>query len=175
MLKENEELVFDAEKQEEWKAKIEELGLAGQSDLLGDKDSPIPFLWMNKRLKGVFKMLCPRSDEMSKYKKTPIPIEALGLIGLAVKERYFESISIWYDDVKPDPIAVGETSDKEFYAIARWGAEDKSLAALEDEARKKCEEDTRMQLERKMAECKTKLASLPQIVEERLSDGYFYV
>jgi len=174
LLKENEGLVFDAEEQDAWKRTVEEMGLEGQMKLTRGKDSPIPFLWMNRRLRAVFSFLCPRSEKVVEYGKMPIPLEALSLIALAEKEKYFGEIRVWYDDVKGDPIAVGTAEDKELYLIARWGAENKSLERLEKEARERCEVDTRGALERKAQECKNRLATLDSVVEERMNGGYFY-
>ena len=71
-------------------------------------------------------------------------------------------------------MAIGYNGE-EMYLIARWGAEHMTLQALEEKARVKCRADTKIQLERKISECKSKLADLDLIVENRLSDGWFYV
>lgn len=178
LVKENEELVFDADTRVKWQEIIEKLELDGQKALSNAKEgegNPIPFLWMNRRAKGMFAILCPMKVELKKYEKSPIPLEALSLIALANEQAYFKSIRIWYDDKAADPIAVGEASGGELYLIARWGAEDKSLQALEDEAYKKCREDTKRQLESKISECKSKLGDLEIVVEGRMNDNWFYV
>ena len=135
------DLITDVEKNEEWKKKVEELGLAGQVEMIAGKKSPIPFPIMNSAMKNVYKTLCPRSQDVTKYARTTIPSRVLEMIGLCVKENYFPILKVWFDDVQPDPILVGYTKDNEWdgerHIIARWGDELRSYPELREIARKR--------------------------------------
>lgn len=107
IIEETEELIYDGEKLEQWKELTESLGLEGQKVLAKPKKSPIPFLHMKLNLENIFRCLCPQSDDIQAYNKTPIPLEILSLVALSKKEEYFDKIQIWYDDKSPDPACVG--------------------------------------------------------------------
>lgn len=145
------DIVTDVEKNEEWKAKIEELDLKGQKDLLGGAKSPIPFPIMNNAMKNVYKTLCPQEDSVKEYSRTAIPSRVLEMIGLSVKEGYFKHLMVWYDETKADPILIGSTSknswDGERYLIARWGDELRSYPELRELARKRILESQRPKAE----------------------------
>ena len=175
LLKETEDLVVSEEALTEWTQAAERLGLEGQLTLTKEEKSPIPFLHMNRRLKGVFKVLCPSKVEVKGFKVSAIPLEVMRLLELSEREGYFERVEVCWDDEKQDPIAVGHSVEKESYLIARWGAEAKSLEQLEREAYERCKRSTKMRLEEKMAECKHKLDKLESVVEDQLNDGYFWV
>jgi hypothetical protein len=129
-LKENEELMYVPEAAIEWATMVEATGLKGQQKLLtkgtDGSESPIPYLWMNKRMVNVFKVLCPMKESIEEYAKMPIPLLILGHVKQCQMKGYFKKLEVWYDDVQPDPVVVGD----EQYLIGRWGAEDRSLEAL---------------------------------------------
>lgn len=106
-LKENEDLARSTEVSEEWKAMVSEAGLEGQTSLLtkgtDGSESPVPYLWMNARLKNALKVLCPRSQDIEDYDKLPIPVIILGHVLQCQRKGYFKSIEVWYDDVKGYP------------------------------------------------------------------------
>ena len=154
-------LMHDIEQIEEWSNKIEELGLEGQKKLVAEEGkSPIPFVHMNKSMKVMYETLCPRIYNYKDYDKTPIPLEVLALIGLCRKEGYFQELKIWVDDKEPDPLLIGitypadKTWDKNFYCIARWGDELRSLVELKNKAL----ERLKVEFEIKLNEARQKLA-----------------
>jgi hypothetical protein len=107
--KELSDIVFEAESLEEWKSLAEELGISGQIELAKGTKSPIPFPYMNNKMKIVCETLCPAKVELKKYDKTPIPLEVLRQAKFALSENHFERIDVWYDDKSPDPFLVGTT------------------------------------------------------------------
>jgi hypothetical protein len=112
LVAETKELIYDGEKLEKWREACRQLGLKGQAKLTGNQPegkSPIPFMFMKKAMADAFVVLCPRKVKAVDYDLQPIPLEVLDLIGLAMREGYFQKIEIWYDDEKPDPICVGTT------------------------------------------------------------------
>lgn len=135
-LKENEELSRVPEAASEWAAMVEATGLKGQAELLtmgkDGSSSPIPYLWLNARMVNVFKVLCPRRENIEDYSRMPIPIIILGHVKQCQMKSYFKKLEVWYDDVTPDPLVVGWAGKNEtdLYLIGRWGAEDRSLEAL---------------------------------------------
>lgn len=124
VIEETKELIYETEKLEEWKEKCAELGLQNQLALAEPNKSPIPFEFMNEVSRRVYETLCPTIVKYRDYKKTPIPLEVLGLIKLSEDEHYFNEIQIWYDDKSPDPLAVGKNKEGEwayqYYLIAKW-------------------------------------------------------
>lgn len=147
IIEETQELIYDNEKLDQWNSLVSELGLKGQAKVVNTDKSPIPFLWMNTTLKKVFEELCPRKVNIEEYNKTPIPVEALSLVALSMKEGYFNKIEVWYNDKNPDPAIVGYKfnggesewqrewqADK--YLLARWSDVKASLMELTDRAKK---------------------------------------
>ena len=110
VIEETSELIYDNEKLVEWNKLVDKLGLQGQTTIVSDEKSPIPFMFMKETLKNTLETLCPRKVDVKDYNKTPIPLEILGLVDLAVSEKHFHKIEIWYDDKSPDPCCVGVLS-----------------------------------------------------------------
>lgn len=107
LIEETQELIYDNDKLARWNKLVNELGLEGQSQIVKDDKSPIPFLHMKQSLVTTMETLCPMKVLVSAYNKTPIPVDIMELIGLSVKEQYFDRIEVWYDDKSPDPCVVG--------------------------------------------------------------------
>lgn len=107
--KDTEKLIYDNEHLDKWDSIVGALGLDKQAGLKEPSKSPISFMFMNKSLQNVCRELCPRTDRLQEYDRTPIPVEVLEIIKLAIDEQYFNNIEIWYDDKDPDPVAVGIT------------------------------------------------------------------
>lgn len=100
-----------------WGEKVKELGLDGQVSLVNDgQKSPIPFLRLTKEHKAILKIICPDVDDVKKYDKAPIPMNALAMLGLATQEGYFKKVEVWHSEGNPDPVMVG---DGEFL-LAQW-------------------------------------------------------
>ena len=147
IIEETQELIYDNEKLDQWNNLVSELGLEGQTKVVKSDKSPIPFLWMNDALKKVFEELCPTKASVESYDKTPIPVEALSMVALSKREKYFDKIEVWYNEKNPDPVIIGmkytrggEQWAREFYAerylLARWSDVKASLAELTERARK---------------------------------------
>jgi hypothetical protein len=152
------ELVTDAEKTDEWRAKVEELGLTGQASLVDAKGekSPVPFLPLTKGLNNMYQILCPTKIEVTEYRQSTMPSRVLEMIGLCVKEGYFTELQVWYDDQKPDPILVG-VRDKVLYLIARWGDELRSFPELREIAKAKRIGEMKVRLERSLLTLETEV------------------
>jgi hypothetical protein len=147
IIEETQELIYDNEKLDQWNAMVSELGLKGQEQVIKKDKSPIPFLWMNQTIKSVFGELCPAKVKVEEYSKTPIPVEALGMISLSVKEGYFDKIEVWYNEKDPDPAIIGykyttgvSQWEKEWraerYLLARWSDVKATLEELTERAKK---------------------------------------
>lgn len=147
IIEETQELIYDNEKLDQWNSLVAELGLTGQTQVVKKDKSPIPFLWMNQTLKAVFEELCPAKVKVSEYSKTPIPVEALGMVSLSVKEGYFDKIEVWYNDKNPDPAIIGYKYNRgesdwqrewhaDRYLLARWSDVKATLEELTERAKK---------------------------------------
>jgi hypothetical protein len=167
MEEETKELIYDSEKLEEWKSKVQELGLNAQLELCKEDKSPIPFTYMKESMVAMFEELCPASTRVQDYNITPIPIEVLGVISLAEKEGYFEGIEIWYDDKKPDPILVGFKNGKK-YLMARWGAEKADFGDLYKEAKKRLMARIKTEATETLNRMKNNLANVEEIANKKL-------
>ena len=110
-----ENVIFDLDSQDEWKEIVAELGLGNQMSFMDKAKSPMPYPYINQLMENIFKTLCPAQSDLDKYTKTPIPLEVLKEIKFCVHENYFDSITIFYDDKSPDPIAVGKSKRYQAY------------------------------------------------------------
>lgn len=165
IVQEAEELIYDSEKIDEWKAKCLELGLNEQLSLAKKEKSPIPFDCMNTVSLRVYETICPAKVDYKKYNRTAIPLEVLSLIALSEKEGYFDNIQIWYDDKSPDPLAVGSIKNSDgwnfkTYSIARWGDVLISFDDLKAKALEVYKKSTRIALSKKIADSNTLLQNL---------------
>lgn len=122
IIEETQELIYDNEQLDKWNDMVSALGLKGQSKICAPEKSPIPFLPMKRPITRVFETLCPVKVSVLDYDKSPIPVEILSLVSLAVKEGYFNKIEIWYDDKNPDPACVG--------SVGRWVAYNNKWATV---------------------------------------------
>lgn len=146
IIEETQELIYDNEQLEKWNSLVAELELEGQTKVVKEEKSPIPFLWMNQVTVKVFEELCPCKTNVKLYDKTPIPVEALSLVALSNKEGYFDKIEVWYNDKSPDPAIIGYKYTRgssewelnwyaEKYLLARWSDVKASIAELTDRAK----------------------------------------
>lgn len=169
IIEESKELIYDSDKISEWKEKCIELGLSEQLKLSEDNKSPIPFENMNEVSKRVYQTLCPAVVEYKKYGKTAIPLEVLGLIKLSEDEKYFDHISIWYDDKSPDPLAVGVVKindwSQEYFLIARWGDVLRPFDELMKMAIQRYKKKSILDLKNKISEASNKLENIDLNVE----------
>ncbi len=138
-----EEMTHSTSLNDEWKKKVNELGLDGQLKLIEKDGNPSPYTFMNNKMIKVFAVLCPTVVDYKDYCKSTIPIEVLSHIALCEKEKYFNKLKIWYDDMSPDPILVGYIKTDSYrytqHLIARWGDEILPYEVLEGKAIKRIE------------------------------------
>jgi len=152
---------------EQWRSKAEELGLQGQLTLADEGKSPIPFKYMDTRLKRVLETLLPSHVEVEAYDKEPIPMEVMSLVALAKKENYFKGgIHVMWSDAMPDPAVVGQKDGSywsishDLYLIGRWGPEKVPFEVLEQRAFTLWKANTKSKLEDTIAHSQGQLASL---------------
>lgn len=105
--KELSDIVFEPQSLDEWKSITEELGIKGQIELAEGTKSPIPYPYMNNKMKLVASTLCPTKIDLKEYSKTTIPLEVLRQAKFAIEEKHFGKIQVWYDDKSPDPFLIG--------------------------------------------------------------------
>jgi hypothetical protein len=108
----NEELndvLFEVQALDSWKELCEELGLEKQLDFVKSSESPIPYPYINTSMERIFKTLCPCEVEVSKYDKTPIPLEIIQQLAFSTRDKHFNKYVVWYDDKSPDPFLIGIT------------------------------------------------------------------
>lgn len=125
VIEEVESLIYDNEKLEKWNSIVNDLNLKGQMDIVKPDKSPIPFMHMKQELTNVFNTLCPRSCDIKDFSITPIPVEILDLVALSVRENYFNSIQVWWDDKSPDPVVTGLKGF--WYEMLWYGDSNKSI------------------------------------------------
>ena len=102
------------------------------------QDNKVPNVYtvLNEAMHKQLKALCPATRDAVKYTRSTIPIEVLQALKFAKDNNMFESIEIWFDDIKPDPLLIGvkpldgSNWQKQYYLIARWGDEALELPEL---------------------------------------------
>jgi len=157
---------FDSERIEEWKKIVEENNLDGQKFLIEDKKSPIPFLFMNNTIQKACELLCRKKVEISQFKESPIPLEALKAYGLAVHEKYFTKIEIWSNDSEDDPFMVGIIDNEHQYIMARWGEESLSWDQIIEKAKSQFKT-------RRLKSLQAAIGSLEDDVEKYFNERWF--
>jgi hypothetical protein len=136
LIEDGQEIITDSDVTDDWKEKVEELGLEGQMSLIdGDDDSSttIPFPVMTREEAWTYKELLPSKSNVEQFRHGVIPLRVLSVIALAKQQNYFSKIEIWYSAADPDPVAVGYANDA-FYMIGRWGPELESFMILKQKA-----------------------------------------
>lgn len=163
---------------DKWKAKVEELGLAGQLKLVDGDEKPNPFMRMDTSLIRCFETLCPTKKHIGDFDSEAIPMEALGAYGLAVRDKHFEEVEIWYSPGQADPVMVG-TSKKgkteEHFLMARWGPEKLSLDELMVKAKKKWISKATQKLKQSMEDFKNKLGRVDELADEHFRGEWVYI
>jgi hypothetical protein len=114
---------------------IERLGLEGQKSLMTthqDKPQQIcPYRLMTRDEHFVFRQLCPKRDDVRKFRNGPIPLRVLQIIAWAIDAEIFKRVEIWSADSASikDPVLVGikqspESSwSEDIFILARWADE----------------------------------------------------
>ena len=125
---------------------VNSLGLEGQKKLYaGPQDEPaeeggvatvkgrrVPYRMIRKDEVFVYNLLCPAHTDVEEFSREPIPLRVLEVLAYAKELDFFTGFEIWSvaGPVK-DPILVGwKTPDgsksawsREYFPLARWGAE----------------------------------------------------
>ncbi|HCS46807.1 MAG TPA: hypothetical protein DIW61_00545 [Candidatus Aminicenantes bacterium] len=156
-----------------WLAKVKELGLSAQEELVADGTGPNPFLRMDAILQRTFLTLCPSQVPIGQFSAEPIPMDALAAYGLAVHENYFGKVEIWYSPGNPDPVMVGHAG-QERYLMAQWGPEKRTLEWCRTEARARWIEKTRGSMKTAMADIRAKLEDLDGMADTYFSGGWVH-
>lgn len=173
-------LIHDTDALQKWNDKVSELQLEGQTAIVKDGKSPIPFLWMNESLVATFKTLCPTGIDITQYNKSPIPVELLETVSLCVKEQYFSNIQVWYNEKEKDPVIIGfvqkpgkslDCWDLDYYAekylIGRWADVKASLDNLIDRAKKLFTQSETLRLKKEVRDRQRELEDLENTVEQK--------
>ena len=142
LIEENSGLVFDVEELDKWQDTVQILGLEKQAALMAPDKSPVPFPSMTDAEQSILTNVLDTHKDYKEYDSEVIPLRVLSLIALCEKEKYFDTIEIWYSTRVKDPIVIGkryssqEDRDKKRYwdmdnfKIAEWGTKLRSLLEL---------------------------------------------
>lgn len=120
---------------------IEELGLAGQLELVtkrpDSRDQRCPYREMLKEEAFVYGVLCPNATKLADYKASPIPLRVLQLAAHATSLGLFNRLEVWdrEDATEKDPVLVAHTeapgrSGNKRFILARWGEVLEPMAVL---------------------------------------------
>lgn len=122
---------------EEQKKLINELGLSGQEDLIGESSAGMVCAYpeVTDEQSWIIKTICPKRYKVKDYKRTQIPLRVLQVISHVRQENYFKELYIFdkADEVVKDPFLVGckgEYYNGTYHLLARWGEELLSWAEL---------------------------------------------
>lgn len=112
---------------------MEELGLAGQQEFVrprGDKPAArSPYREITAEESFVYRVLCPVSEKLHRYRASPIPLRVLQIAAHAKSLGLFDEFEVWDRasvEVK-DPVLVASCADKQWtwqrktFILARWG------------------------------------------------------
>lgn len=186
IVEETQELIYDNEQLDKWNDLVTSLNLAGQTTIVKEKKSPIPFLYLKNQLVEAFNILCPVKIKIEDYSKSAIPVEILELAALSKKEQYFYAIEIWYDDKTPDPVCVGLKLASDYdpnyssasegwykqwksdrFLIGRWGDVKMSLDKILDKAKKLFVMAETSRIKNDIKEANRKLEDLEKAAEDK--------
>jgi hypothetical protein len=127
---------FDNDKADEWKIKVEQLGMVGQIESVEKSNGNTnPFMRLNDFQYKILSELFNRSQLINDFNHCIVPLEIVDVIAMAINDKYFDQIKIHYCDNEPDPVVIGylylnDEDRREHKAwrmikflIARWGEE----------------------------------------------------
>jgi len=157
----------ELENPDESKKLIAELGLEGQNRFVNpESDKPIfPYRKMTQHEYNVFKTLCPKKIEATKYSDGVIPLRVLQILAHAKSTEFLDELEIWHPQSADivDLVLVGKKNiknnwgshDTEYYILARWGSVLESIERLTEIAKP----ILLAKLKSKYEECKAKLTA----------------
>lgn len=177
-------LMLDESKEKDVFAAIDQLGLAGQKQLIErGAGSIIPFPKMTAAEERVWEEYCPDHKKLEDYSATLIPFEILTFITLVDQRGFFKNreavgdekpmlgwIEIWSESREDiDPLVVGRLGASQYsadkYLLGRWGI---SLRPFE-EIRKVVMESWKA---KRKAEAEAKLSTLDVDAIEHFNGGW---
>lgn len=157
---------------DEWKKRIDELELDGQKELIATPDSkPIPFLRLTEEHRRVLEVLCQHKTKIKEYKEEAIPLESLAMVGLAIKEGYFEKIEVWHNYGAPDPVIVGNGE----YLLSQWGPERMSYDAQKELALKKWKDRALVDLKATISNAENAIQTIDAMALKHFSGGWVHI
>jgi len=99
----NRQIIVDPEREAEMRKFIDDLGLAGQKQLIIDQDDQIiPFPKMSITDERVWEVVCPEKHKLEDYKDQVIPFEVLELVAMVKGKAYFDIKKEWRDDAEKE-------------------------------------------------------------------------
>lgn len=167
-----------AEFEPEALALIEELGLEGQQSIIsrreaangeGDVATLCPYAEMDATTHRVYQALLPDSMKLGDYDRGPIPLRVLQVAALAERESWFDKLQVWCSpsSADKDPLLVGIRSkpgtygqETRLFLLARWGEVLQPFEELVELARDRWVAKRKAELEERIADAQTKLASI---------------
>lgn len=160
-------------------ALIEQLGLAGQKELLSEHEvdgeaviTRNPYRLITAEELAIFSTLMPRRTRLDTYRDGPVPLRVLQIASHATK--LFERLVVWHPEPgQVDPVLVGENGSEwnpsARFILARWGEE---LCSYE-ELRAKALPIIRSRMKSHLARARADLAALEASLDEQI-DHYLH-
>lgn len=162
---------FSVEADEESRALIEKMGLAGQQALYKDGSETVdlsarcPYRAMTQEEAKVYALLFPEHTAVRRYSEQAIPLRVLQVAAHADAGGWFDEITVWHQKayVVKDPLLVGMRKlnggwQATPFILARWGEALDELPALAARAAKTWQRQTIEKLESIVAKAQTDLA-----------------
>lgn len=193
----NKAILLDDSKEKDVFAAIDELGLAGQKDLIKSQSNRvIPYVKMTKREERVWKEYCPKRIKLEEYTETQIPYEILTVLQLIKQKGWFDIkqangtskktgwLEVWSETAEDiDPLVVGiiesdkKDHDGDFgyrketgvYMIARWGISLRPFEQIAELARRNFIRRNETALKSKIDKATEKLNNVEQAADQWLN------
>lgn len=178
---ENQELILDEAKLEEYNKLISELGISNPKD---EKKTPNVYQYLNNAMAKQLNTLCPMHIAVENYTKSTIPLDVLKVLQYCKDQEMFDGYSIWWDDKAPDPVLVGwnwsseEDKEKNYYwrvdkyLIARWGDCSMEIPELMEKGFQRIRQQLLDKTNLAMEKCKAVLRNPDLYVRDILEDGH---
>jgi hypothetical protein len=156
---------------------IESLGLEGQKSLVNkDTGSILPYRFITKQERFVFKTLFPQECKIEEYKDGPIPLRVLQAVAhvksLAREDMAY--IQVWYPRQGiDDPVLVARPNSYRdpVYLLARWGQALLPFEELLEKAIKEQKAIVKAKLAKMKHEVDAAMATLDSYVEGKAAEG----
>lgn len=145
---------------------IEQLGLAGQKEMMRPKTAEVPAArWPYREITAeevfVYQTLCPESTKIEAYAGGPIPLRVLQIAAHAKSVKPTTRLMVWHRALPgvKDPVLVAEFGRYDWstdnrYILARWGDELETFAVLMKRAAEAARERLISEVETLLAQVK---------------------